>query len=129
MAGKRRDRLSMLEDAVKALQPAPAVDARSRIAMLEMIIPAEMAALLMLQRAVYSKKFTNRHVGLYQGARLKTADELRGEARQYEGARRALGQRLQELRDLTGDDDAAWQARGQRFEAECNRMAGVKGQA
>jgi hypothetical protein len=129
MGTKRRDRLSMLEDAVKAITPAPVTDIGAQIALLEMIIPAEMAALLMLQRAVYSKKFTNRHVGAYQGARLKTADELRSEARQYEGARRALAQQLQELRDLTGDDDAAWQARGRRFEEECNRLAGVKGQA
>lgn len=127
MTGRRRDRLSMLEDAVKALQPAPVTDTRSRIAMLEMIIPAEMAALLMLQRAVYSQRLTGRHVGQYQGARPKTAAELRDEALEYEGKRRELGQRLQELRELTGDDDAAWQARGQRFEERCNKLAGVKG--
>lgn len=127
MASKRRDRLTMLEDAVRAIAPAPVADTCERIAMLEMIIPAEMAALLMVQRAVYSQKFTDRHVGPYQGARLKTAAELRVEALQYQEERRQLGLRLQELRELTGDDDAAWEARGRRFEEECSRLAGVKG--
>jgi hypothetical protein len=91
-----------------------------------MIIPAEMAALLLLQRIVYSQRTTDRHAGKYPGARPKTANELRTEAKQYEGDRHRLGQWLQELRDLTGDDDQAWSARGQRFEQRCNQLAGVK---
>lgn len=129
MTNKRRDRLSMLEDAVKALQPAPVADTRSRIAMLEMIIPAEMAALLMLQRTVYRQKVTDRHVGPHKHDRPKTAEELRTEALQYQADRQRLGQWLRELRDLTGDDEQAWQARGKRLEDRCNKLAGVKGQA
>lgn len=128
MTSKRRDRLSMLEDAVKSLQAAPATDPRARITELENCIPAEMAALLLLQRIVYSQKATDRHAGPYQGARSKTANELHAEAKQYEGNRQRLGQWLQELRGLTGDDDQAWQERGKRFEERCNKLAGVKGQ-
>lgn len=124
MAGKRRDRLSMLEDAVRAITPAPVTDIGAQIALLEMIIPAEMCALIILRDVIHADPI-KRHGTIHDPAgRRKTAPELQAQAVEFEAARRVLANRVQELRRLTGDDDAAWQARYARLQAECNRMAG-----
>jgi hypothetical protein len=122
-------KLQQLEESAREYMPEAQDGAvAAEIALQELIIPAQMAALFH-ERRLLNEKRTWQHPGgtkeRISGTRLKNAEDIRTEALRFGASHQALRQCLQDLRDLTGDSDKAWRERSERLQRECDEMLGL----
>lgn len=119
-----KNQLNRMEEKIRQLHAVKTDD--QKIAELELIIAAEMAALMFL-RDLRAEPLSKRTAGMSGHSAGQRGPFSQSELdMRYGEDHRALEVRISELRALTGEDDAAWEIRTRRLRTECETMIGRK---